>query len=265
MWIVDVGHVLLIVIARATQCLPRQTAIQVLETTLLPRSEYGNRLTLGRQAQNLDEGAFVKGNDPLLALTYGEFPLESVDELLDRSLELRRSATSYSSHRLGVADVGSGIGRIGVYLALSRTGWDISGIEISELLHQQAVDAVAKACQLGYLADVDDSSSPSSNDQATTLSFWHGPAQDYGHILKQQDLVFCYSTTWHTVGFSSVSNTLLLSNAWNTLFTTHCRTGTIVVTTDRSLNPAFGWQVLDAMEVKNPEVGGSTAYIQQKL
>jgi hypothetical protein len=53
-----------------------------------------------------------------------------------------------------------------------------------------------------------------------------------------------------------------LSDEWNRLFSESCKPGCVVVTTDRALDPRYGWKVLDRLDVANPEVFESTGFVQ---
>jgi hypothetical protein len=85
--------------------------------------------------------------------------------------------------------------------------------------------------------------------------------------LHQADILFGYSTTWESSGFSTATSTMLLSQEWQDLFTSCCRPGAIVITTDRALDASSStgsWRMLDQVSVGNPEVGGSMGYIQRR-
>jgi tRNA G46 methylase TrmB len=197
---------------------------------------------------------------------------------------------------LRVVDIGSGCGRLCLYMALTRQQYQhVAGIEIAHLLHQEAAQAVHRAQEGGWMRIVPTSPAsilmdregytPSTRTVGTfvsasnALSLLHGPAEDFSDtVLKQADLIFCYSTTWETAGFSPLTQTLVLSEYWNQLLTNSCRPGCVVITTDRSLDTTWvgassragsgsgsSWVLLDQVEVGNPEVGGSIGYVQMRV
>jgi hypothetical protein len=69
---------------------PREVSREITNTKLYPPSEHNHRLNVGRDAQFGNEGGAVlassvgsmDANDPRLSLTYHEFPLNSMDELI---------------------------------------------------------------------------------------------------------------------------------------------------------------------------------------
>jgi hypothetical protein len=73
----------------------RSEAARVINEQLVPKEDYGQRITLGLTAQNLQDhdGILLAGNDKVLSEAYGEFPLSSLDILLDRAGQLM-----YHSH-----------------------------------------------------------------------------------------------------------------------------------------------------------------------
>jgi hypothetical protein len=263
-----------------------------MDPCVLPRTEYGGRLSVGGDAQGLqDEEAgsgrgAVAAQDPRLAFTYGEFPLGSLDELLDRAeaCSISNQVTDesgggnvqrrYRQRRLTFVDVGSGCGRLCLYVALTRPDWDVTGIECAPLLHQQAVQATQRAIKAGYmrhsaLTDHDpiESAPSEESNSPTTVRFECAMANAATSTLHQADILFGYSTTWESSGFSTATSSMLLSQEWQELFTSCCRPGAIVITTDRSLDASStgSWRMLDQASVGNPEVGGSMGYIQRRV
>jgi hypothetical protein len=286
----------------------RDGARRLVDDLLLPRSGYGDRTSAGRDAQGLGAASdgdglplvVVPAHDPRLSFTYGEFPLESLDALLDAAephvrgaAAVRDAGTTKRRRRRVVVDLGSGCGRLALYLALSRQhsgGQDAVGIECAPLLHREALRAAGRALRAGYLLPWP---SPSSSDgeepeatssqpppsllcedtascpPAATLTLVRGLARDRAGWLRGADLVFAYSSTWDAPRFSPETGSLLLSEEWQQLLGESCPPGCVVVTTDRSLDASASagrWRMLARMDVRNPEVGGaSTGYIQQRL
>ena len=264
--------------------LSRDQGKGILQNHILPVTDYDRRTRLGREAQGVVPAAVVKGQDPRLFQTYGEFPLESLDQLLDRALEIRLATVTKATKKNGsigsknrpmtVVDVGSGCGRLALYLALTRPNWHVHGIELFPTLHQEAICAMNRAIHSGLLIGldkaVDDSGGNEGKDLQTTssarsrISLHQGAASKFADLLGHADLVFCYSTAFESNGFSEQTASMLLGREWNELFTTCCgNERCIVITTDKSLDSAYGWTIVDRMDVSNPEVYESTGFIHQ--
>jgi len=238
-------------LAMVSQKLSREEASQVIDQYLLPKTEYGDRIRYSGQALGLSDG-LVDPNDPATSLTYGEFPLESLDTLLDAAVQ---HLTNTHDHR--IVDVGSGYGRLCLYMALTRN-WKVDGIEISALLHAEAIKAQTIGIQREWLKEA-----TNGNEVAGRLDLHQGPAADFREILGKADMIFCYSTVFETQCFDPEICAMVLSNEWNELFSHACQPGCVIVTTDRALDPRRGWKLLDRLEVRNPEVMDSTGYIQR--
>jgi hypothetical protein len=247
--------------------LGRSEAADVLNRDLLPQADYGRRISLGNEAQSVQEGVLT-AND-ILDSAYGEFPLESADLLLDRAgryLEEGEedsrvsAATAADRRRTVVVDIGSGCGRLILYWVLSRPDWDVHGIEMEPIFHQQAVEAVERAVRGGWLSR--ETGRDDGSGFVSRLSPHLGPADEFGSVLEKADVCFCYSTAMSGPDFSPAAGTAVLGRQWNELLTEHCR-NSIVVTTDKALDPALGWEVLERIDVSNPEVFESTGYIQR--
>jgi hypothetical protein len=273
---------------RTGPALSRSEASKIMDETILPHVDYGSRLRVGGDAQGLTDPAggavvvAVSAHDPRLAFTYGEFPLKSLDALLDRAerycisnQEIHQGQYDDPTRRrrpLRFVDVGSGCGRLCLYVALTRPSWDVSGIECAPLLHQQAVLATERAITAGYLRALEEDPVRPSHGDSTRSSVVHfhcAMANDATSVLHRADIVFAYSTTWESSGFSTATSSMLLSEPWQQLFTAACTQGSVVITTDRSLDAssttaAATWKMLEQVDVDNPEVGGSAGYIQQR-
>lgn len=287
----------------------QERASELIDKAFVPQSEYGKRLRIGRDANGLPSGKALSASDPTLSFTYGEFPLNSLDVLLDEACrhlnESPSSAGNYYDasgdgirHRLNVVDLGSGCGRLCLYMALTRTNWDVSGIEIADELHNEAVESLLRASSPGQLQQDQDSgraggwftplpdcytsqvsaentgSSSSSLKHAavcestgSTLSLVLGSAQEHCDIISEADIIFAYSTTWETKGFSEEAGAMVLSDEWDRLLSSTCRDGCVVITTDRALDPSSHgscWNPVGRLDVDNREVFGSVGYIQQR-
>ena len=241
--------------ASISQVMWREDGQQVMDDVLLPASGYGDRIEAGRDAQGLKvaSGVAISPNDPRMFLTYGEFPLTSLDELLDLALPYVRNAQT-----INMVDVGSGCGRLALYVALTRGSpqkpWQVHGIEISPVLHQEAVQALYKAMQGGYMEEYQPNA-PSS------LLLHAGPAEEWTEVLQKCNLVFAYSTAWPSNGFSEQMGAMIIGQQWSGLLSRSCPNGCIVITTDRALDPNDGWELIERLDVENREVMGSAGYV----
>jgi hypothetical protein len=227
---------------------------------LLPSQQYSDRIRLGRQAHDVSSGAALAADDPRLASTYAEFPLSSFDILLDAALERYKNYRD-NQNTIQFVDIGSGLGRIALYMALSRGSseyaWHINGIEVASLLHEKALSLVQEGIQRGVFA-----ASPSTHALGCTLLSLHlGSAQHCPSILSNVDIVFAYSTAFAAKNFSPDVGAMILDAEWSEWLSKACRQGCIAITTDRALDQRNGWKLLERINVDNPEVSGSTGYI----
>lgn len=220
----------------------------IMDDTLMPKKQYSNRIGLGRDAQGIGGGSALDPNDPRLSMTYAEFPLDSLDELVDVGMK------HLQKDQVNFVDIGSGCGRIALYLAMTRQNWDVHGIEISKLLHEQATEYLEKAMEQNFFSD-------STSVESGSLALHLGPAAEFYHLLGQADCIFAYSTAFSAKSFSPELGALLLDPEWSNLLSESCKTGCVAITTDRALDPAYGWELVDRLDVENQEVFGSTGYI----
>jgi hypothetical protein len=176
---------------------------------------------------------------------------------LDALLDYAEQITNRRPRR--IVDVGSGCGRLVFYLALSRSGCDVAGIEISETLHSEACHVADKAIGTGLIRHF----YRNNDDQQATsaISSNLGPASDFPKLMNEADLIFCYSTAFPGSGFCQSSAAPLLAAEWSKLFSRHCRPGCVCITTDKALDPLLGWQMIGRLEVPNPEVVSSTGFV----
>jgi hypothetical protein len=268
--------------------LSRAHAASLIDTTFLPQQLFGERLSVsGSNVNDSQTPQIILGTDPSLQLAYGEFLLSSVDALVDAALSHRQEDNPNASNGNGstsnndaiasvnFVDLGSGAGRICLYMAMTRPSWSSCGMEVVPSLHALAQQAALMAEEYGILqsqvARQDNEDSPDDSTEnadsiakaSSSLQLCRGAAQEYTHILEQADIIFCYSTVFDTAGFSQETGAMILSTEWMELLQ-NCRPGTLVITTDRSCDPAYGWTLLQTMEVENREVMGSVGYIQRK-
>jgi SAM-dependent methyltransferase len=268
--------------------------MHMLDTLVLPFSDKGTRIQLSSTVPCINTTTshrlenVLTSKDPLLYDTYGEFPLSSLDILLDRVVELRDTSSTGGSNlyegqpssryrKLRVIDLGSGCGRLALYMALTRPDWHVIGIEQSFSLHQEAVHAVKRTIRLGQLQEFESTDLCYSTQRShSELKLIHGCASNWIHLIHSADIIFCYSTAFESSNFSESISALLLSNEWNDIVTprrtTHemvCQSNSVdgapvwCITTDKALDPKRGWMVVDRIDVCNPEVFESTGYIQR--
>jgi hypothetical protein len=133
--------------------------------------------------------------------------------------------------------------------------WKIHGIEIADILHNEAMVTASKGLEVGYLSV--DLEGPTTN----SISLHHGPVDNYRHILGAADLVFAYSTAFPAKTFNLDLGAVILGAEWSQLLSESCKNGCIAITTDRALDPSYGWKLVDRLDVENSEVFGSTGYI----
>jgi len=273
------------VVAFASKGLSRSEGLSFIDDTLMPKREYLERIGLGRDAQGIGGAGSLEGplspSDPRLCKTYAEFPLSSMDQLTDLALQYLNMNLSpkdinddndqqMDNDKFTFIDIGSGCGRLVFYSALTRpSSWDIHGIEIAPLLHEQATLFLQKGVEDGvfFFDDKDenkDSNNIDKSRRATTksLNLHVGAAEDHSNVLNRANLIFIYSTTFPAPDFSPELGAMVLDSTWSGLLHRYCENGCVVITTDRILDPVYGWELLDRLEVENPDVFGSIGYIQ---
>ena len=281
--------------------LSSESALELLDTHIFPTHQYTERSNFNRHdvlAQS--SSRILAANDPQLQFTYGEFPLTSLDLLLDHAVlylqqqQQNAQPTNIPPPNYTVLDVGSGCGRPALYMALTRSPLfqRVWGIEASERLHQEGLRALQQAADGEYLVLLEEEESSDKNkgdpttittitnnhpsesspsSLTTEIHLFQGLAQDYAHLLAQADIIFCYSTAFDSSGVFLPGDIggMVLADEWNHLFSTNCRPGTLVITTDRCLNlsvAAQQWKLIQRLDsVPNPPVLDSTCFLQQKL
>ena len=241
--------------ASISKLMPRDEAQNAIHSKLFPAQQFDDRMNAGRDAQGLTGGGVVQADDPRLAFTYAEFPLESFDALIDAALEVMGGREPPKMIRL--VDLGSGCARLVLYAALSR-GWDVRGIEIGPELHEKAMSVLERGIDCGYF-QAEGGQSDHMTAGATLLL---GAICMYPDVLGSADIVFAYSTVFPAVEkFNVELGALVLQPEWSQMLAAECRGGCIAITTDRALDPKFGWELIKRLDVENPEVLGSTGYI----
>jgi hypothetical protein len=278
--------------AGVTHRVSRETAQEIIQYQLLPHTEYSERIGWGRDAQGLGGSPDVSGRpltpqDPRLSRTYAEFPLFSMDVLLDLGLHYmpqekwmkqqqhHHHEDNNDNKKLSMLDVGSGCGRLVFYAAMTRGSeqqpWNVQGIEISSLLHERGLDVLQDGMARGLFFS--SSSNPTTTPAAITtttttscnsLSLYVGAADQFATLFKDADLVFAYSTAFSAQRFSPELGALIMDPEWSELLGNSCSKGCIAITTDRALDPDYGWELIDRRDVENPDVFGTTGYIHIK-
>jgi hypothetical protein len=291
----------------------------------LPSNKYSDRIGFGRIAvekeynesndnnenNNNNKPQIMKANDPRLKMTYAEFPLSSYDILLDKAityLPKTTAAATTKSTKINIVDIGSGLGRIVLYTALTRgsgskgeveeeeeeeENWNISGIEIISGLHDRALQLVQTGIEAGLFSsstttNTTDTSNAGTiipdndNDDCNSFSFHLGSFNENNDlketttatatstttiqkVLNEADMIFMYSTAFTATQFNpdpDVCALILDGKEWSQPLSELCQNGCIAITTDKALDPSYGWKIIDRIEnVPNPEVLDSTGFI----
>jgi hypothetical protein len=240
-------------------------ATSIIHNDLYPNTEYKLRMDVGKDSQFEDDVTYMSEaislNDPRLSKTYHEFPLDSMDSLLHIASQEYTRMNGDEPNVL--IDLGSGCGRLVLYSALKIGSWkEVHGIEIGQQLHNYACKMIHRGIEKGYFED--DTESNKESNLITKIYLHHGPANEKIHVLKAADVIFCYATVFDTDGFDPDLGTLILNAEWSEMLAKACRKGTIVITTDRALNPMHGWELIQKLDVDNPSLLGSTGYISIK-
>lgn len=237
----------------------RPEAQLIVDQQLMPKQEYGERIGWGRDAQGLNNNPGpLNPNDPRLSMTYAEFPLSSLDALVDLGFKFLPQHKNINNN-ISMLDLGSGCGRLVFYSAMTRgsedQAWDIKGIEIAGLLHQKGLGFV----QDGILRNL--FSADPAAAKSNSLALHLGGANEYVSLLKGADIVFAYSTAFSAKSFSPELGALILDREWSEFLGESCSPGCVAITTDRALDPAYGWDLVDRMDVENPDVFGTTGFV----
>lgn len=246
----------------------RAEAQWIVDQQLMPQQEYSERIGWGRDAQGLNNNPGpLNPNDPRLSMTYAEFPLSSMDALVDLGFtflphhkKLKGDSNTISKRNpVSMVDIGSGCGRLVFYSAMTRgsedQAWDIQGVEVAKLLHEKGLGFV----QDGLSRKVFSVDPTAANSNSLTLH--HGAASEYVDLFKQADLVFAYSTAFSATSFSPELGALIMDPEWSEFLGEACSPGCVAITTDRALDPACGWELVDRREVENPDVFGTTGFV----
>ena len=192
------------------QSIDRSTAQTIVDQTLCPKNEERDRNTAAMEAyqgtttsgSSTGTGTAISNDDPRSEYTYGEFPYESFDLLVDRALDFVNTAAdtnndhddadgnnqSQSQSKQTLLDLGSGSGRLVFYAALTRGGnqgeFDVHGVEISTQFMKLASNSLQRGVDNGWFVPSDSSfeSKEDDNDDdgqtttATTIALHNGNA-----------------------------------------------------------------------------------------
>ena len=260
----------------------------MVDQTLCPANEERERNVAAMEAYDDDMTGAITNDDPRGQYTYGEFPFDSVDLLVDRALDFVKYEDMQRPRTM--VDLGSGSGRLVFYAALTRKrrngedeGFDeFHGVEIGTQFHSLAANGLRRGIEQGLFEEEESISGDSSSDESSSslIEFHNGnalPEEDPYYaltpsstsnaiqsLLSRTDLLFAYSTVWETNAvqpFHPELGAMILSEKWSKTLASICPNGCVAITTDRALNPDDGWRLLDRMDVENPAVWGSVGYI----
>ena len=159
-----------------------------------------------------------------------------------------------------LVDLGSGAGRLVLYAALcgyqGSCKWkEVHGVEIVKDLHSIALKTLGKGLDEGYFIK------SGMGNNASSVHFHNGPAQEYNSIFSEADIIFSYSTVFESKGFDVELGAMVLADEWSSWLGTICSPGCVIVTTDRALSPEHGWELKNTLNVDNPVLLGSTGYV----
>ena len=239
----------------------RDEVRQFLDTVVYPTSDYGRRSQLNQQdvlqPKSMSQSSSLSwsANDPQLSYTYGEFPWSSLDAILD-ALEEQEPIIQQPQQRrrLHFCDVGSGCGRLCLYLAMTRPHWHVWGMEASQALHDEAIQAIYRAQRAAPWIrilpnqdqDTDETKQINKQQQqhddqqsspCSRLTLQCGTLQQVAaEWLPQCDFVFCYATALASPGFCPSVAGMALPTDWTELYTRFItKPGALVLTIDRVL------------------------------
>lgn len=262
--------------AVVTDAQDRSSAKSIVEGVLCPPSEERDRNRAGMEAWGVDPSQPIQNDDPRSEFTYGEFPSDSFDTLVDRAMEvaagLSGGGRGESATNQKIIDVGSGCGRLVLHAALSRGGGggdgstcDVHGVEIGESLHGLAVSSMERGVEQGWFVPAT-SSGVDEVDQSRSSSrvaFHKGDINNIApDLFADASVLFAYSSVWDCeVAFNVELEAMVLAAKWSKMFADAAPNGCVAITTDRILNPEYGWRLVDRLDVENPIMFGSTGYI----
>jgi uncharacterized coiled-coil protein SlyX len=130
----------LLLVCAASRAVQGFSILQAFQQHLFPTAELGERNAASRR-----DGYWPyvsRKEEPPVALTYGEFPLELFSEVIDRSCEL---ASITDRSRATFADLGSGAGRLVLWAAANDEWRSVHGLEVLPGLHSEAIKKLSHA------------------------------------------------------------------------------------------------------------------------
>jgi len=271
----------------------KDEAQSIISNTLYPPSEYKKRMYLGYQYTGVEDDHNQKAltnDDERLRYTYAEFPVESFHHLVvERAFywkstleKVQKSAMEtfeeMETEEKCLVDIGSGCAQLVLYGSLilngngchesnnskdkkEKSNWSVHGIEISQSTHDHGIKMLERGMQENFFhpASID---SQNQDEKLSKVSLHLGSAASCISLLSKADVIFSYSSVFNTVGFSTTVGGMILAPEWSDMLAQQCKNGCIVVTTDRALDPTFGWTLLEKLDVENPDLIGSTGFIQ---
>lgn len=277
----------------------KEEAQSIISNILYPQSEYKNRMRMGYQYTGIEDDHNQKpltNEDERLRYTYAEFPVESFHQLtLDRAFywkstleQVQRSEGEGNENMKRterrenhLVDIGSGCAQLVLYASLALNGngqhrinkdegpfgegdsmWHVHGIEISPSTHNYGVQMLERGIKENIFQTSNIQEEESDKDKVFEVSLNLGPAAACETLLSKADIIFSYSSVFNTVGFSTTVGGMILAPEWSEMLAQRCKNGCVVVTTDRALDPAYGWTFLEKLDVENPDLIGSTGFIQ---
>jgi hypothetical protein len=214
---------------------------------LYPTVEYADRNALSRSS---GYWPYIRnGDEPPIALTYGEFDMPFFAEILDRAIQPLAGKT--------FCDIGSGTGRLVVsaaalhpQLALAR------GVEYLESCHDYAVKMQWR-CRQGLILE-DGRSLPMA-----PMDFTHGSIGDPNTYIGDVDVAFVSSSAMPPQVLEMISKAV----------GKQCKVGTIVVSTDYEIpregivdGLPYKFELIEVVDGYCWIVGGtSTAYFYRLI
>jgi hypothetical protein len=133
--------------------------------------------------------------------------------------------------RLKVIDIGSGCGRLVLYMAMKRSiqYHEIIGIEQMECYYNESIVATKRLLQHfdknGHKTinrnndGTPDQLQADSTTSTTSIALYCGYASNYLCQIHSADIVICYSIAFLSSYFSEAISALILCNEWNTILT----------------------------------------------
>lgn len=210
---------------------------------IFPDSDLKWRVELGKRAQGLVPGTVLVPHSEEQDRTYGEFDLDGFGTILDAASQ------RLEGDEVDFCDLGSGLGRLVIFAAIRNPKWSVSGIEISKLLHEEAVERAK-----GYPATFECRDAILDPPDLSNVNF-----------------LFIYSTVFSCI-YSPAYPYPILDDKWTQALkaalgerNAEDRRRRLIVTVDRALDPEAGcFDLVHTLpNIPNRETAGSVAYIHE--